>query len=298
MLHYLRKIIKKNKALRRVIGYYVASSGLVDSYFRCYKVSPDWQLRIENSLSSTDNAFIPRVRHAGSIKNGTQIMHNGLRIRLGSYYGPEYSQMLIKNKGVHEPQEERVFQEVLKTLPSEAVMIEMGAFWSFYSMWFNKSISHARNFMIEPDDFNLGQGKRNFRLNGLQGEFIQAFVGNTTSAINGVPAIRIDDFIKSKSLEFIHVLHSDIQGYEFEMLLGASKSIDENKIGYVFISTHSNDVHYKCLNFLLEKCFKIVASADLNETYSEDGLIVGCSPNFNSIQSISISSKNSGTNTA
>ena len=39
-------------------------------------------------------------------------MHNGLKIHLGSYYGPEGATQLIINKGVHEPQEEYVFQEV------------------------------------------------------------------------------------------------------------------------------------------------------------------------------------------
>jgi hypothetical protein len=44
-------------------------------------------------------------------------------------------------------------------------MIELGAFWSFYSMWFNKEVENAINYMVEPDSFNLGQGKRNFKLN-------------------------------------------------------------------------------------------------------------------------------------
>jgi hypothetical protein len=122
-------------------------------------VSAIWQKRINHVLESADNKFIPKVEDAGEIRNGTQVMHNGLLIKLGSYYGPEYSKMLLLSKGVHEPQEERVFQEVLKAMPSGAIMLEMGVFWSFYSLWFQKEIKHAVNFMVEPDTFNLGQEK-------------------------------------------------------------------------------------------------------------------------------------------
>jgi len=177
MLQTIRRIGQKNPLIRNFLGYHLASSGLFDKVILNYKLSESWKKRIDEVLSSPDNDFIPRSENAGKIKNGKQTMHNGLKIHLGSYYGPEYSQMLLLNKGVHEPQEERVFLEALKTIPSGAVMIEMGAFWSFYSMWFNSKIQNGRNFMIEPDAFNMGHGKRNFKLNRLKGEFVQAFVG-------------------------------------------------------------------------------------------------------------------------
>lgn len=148
-------------------------------------------------LSSTDNDLIPKVQDAGKIKYGKQIMHNGLKINLGSYYGPEYSNMLMLSKGVHEPQEERIFGEVLNYLKGGSVMIEMGAYWSFYSMWFNQKIKDAKNYMIEPDEFNLAQGKRNFALNGLKGNFTQAFIGKKYQD-SKPPVISVDYFMKKK----------------------------------------------------------------------------------------------------
>src|SRR5882724_12469348 len=177
MLSAIRIFIRRNLFFRKLIGYHIASSGLLDSFFRNYKISDHWENRIQNVLQSSDSDYIPKVENAGKINGGKQIMHNGLKINLGSYYGPEYSKMLLLSKGVHEPQEERVFMEVLKTLPANSIMIEMGAFWSFYSMWFQKEIKNAINYMIEPDEFNLGQGIRNFKLNGFKGSFTQAFVG-------------------------------------------------------------------------------------------------------------------------
>ncbi|MEO8769702.1 MAG: FkbM family methyltransferase [Ferruginibacter sp.] len=269
----------------------MASSGIFDSYFKNYKVSPNWENRIGHVLSSTDSDFIPKVKDAGKIMNGKQIMHNGLFIHLGSYYGPEYSRMLYLSKGIHEPQEERVFMEVLKEMPEGSLMIEMGAFWSFYSMWFQKEVKNAVNFMIEPDAFNIGHGRRNFRLNKFKGNFIQAFVGKESTLDKNSKTICIDDFIEQNSISFVHMLHSDIQGFEYEMLLGAKKAFLEKKIGYVFISTHSNKLHYDCLEFLKTNNFVIIASADIDESFSEDGLIAARAPYFKGISSVDISKR-------
>jgi methyltransferase FkbM-like protein len=291
LLSSIRNFGRKNLLLRKFIGYYLASSGLFDSFFRKYKVSPEWEKRISYVLSSADNDFIPRFTDAGKIENGKQLMHNGLRIYLGSYYGPEYSRMLLLSRGVHEPQEERVFMEVLKDIGENGVMIEMGAFWSFYSMWFKKEVRGAVNYMIEPDAFNLGQGKRNFRLNNMDGKFIQAFVGKTSSRNKNGSTICVDDLVKAEQISFIDILHSDIQGFEYEMLLGAEKTFENKMIGYIFISTHSNVLHYKCLDFLIHKGFFIIASADIDESFSEDGLIVARAPYFHGIGQIAISKR-------
>jgi hypothetical protein len=291
MLGTLRKLFRKNLFIRKLVGYHLASSGLFDNYFRTYKVSPAWKKRIDHVLSSSDNDFIPRVKDAGKIISGRQILHNGIKVNLGSYYGPEYSRMLMMSKGVHEPQEERVFMEVLKTLPAQAVMIEMGAFWSFYSMWFNKEIEGAVNFMIEPDEFNMGQGQRNFRLNGLKGKFVNAFIGSESIKNGGTPTLSVDDIIRENAIEFVHLLHSDIQGYEYEMLQGAKHAIEQDKIGYIFISTHSNDIHSKCVQFLIDHGFEIIAAADIDESFSEDGLIVASAPHFKRMGSINISKR-------
>lgn len=291
MIRQIRVFARKNLFFRKLIGYHLASSGLFDSFFKNYKVNELWEKRIADVLSSGDNKFIPKVENAGVIKGGRQIMHNGIKIHLGSYYGPEYSKMLLLSKGVHEPQEERIFMEVLKTLPDNSVMIEMGAFWSFYSMWFNKQIKGAVNYMIEPDTFNLGQGKRNFKLNNMKGNFIQGFVGSSPEQKGNVQTVSVDQVVEKYSLTFIQMLHSDIQGFEYEMLLGAKNTFDDKKVGYVFISTHTNEVHYKCLDFLTARSFVIIANINLDETFSEDGLIAARAADFKGIDAINVSKK-------
>ncbi len=156
MFSFIGKYIRTNLFLRKFVAHTLAPSGLFDSYFRNYKLDSYWQFRVKEVLDVPDTAFIKKVSNAGQIIKGKQIMHNGLCILLGSYYGPEVTVMLAKNKGVHEPQEEHVFQEVLKERTEGAIMIEMGAFWAFYSMWFHQKVKNTRNFMMESDPFIQG----------------------------------------------------------------------------------------------------------------------------------------------
>lgn len=260
-LLYLRDIIKPKKLEQRPITDF-------------------WKKRIDDVLICKDNAFIPRVPNAGSINKDVQIMYNGLKIRLGSYYGSAnhiagQHKLLEANKGVHEPQEERVFHEVLQWMPPQASMIELGAFWSFYSMCFNKAVSNSFNYMIEPVAENLYCGKRNFQLNNMKGDFTQAYLGQQSDdRWYSIKTVCIDDFVKRKKIQHVNLLHSDIQGYEYEMLLGAEKTIKAKMVDYIFISTHSNELHANCRDFLEKHNFVVIADADLDQTFSYDGLIV------------------------
>jgi hypothetical protein len=274
LLDKIRVFARSSLVLRKFIAFNLTPSGFFDNVILNYKLNDTMQRRLDETCASPDNAKIPRVEKAGEVVKGKQIMHNGIKINLGSYYGPEIARILFNNKGVHEPQEEYVFSIVLKSIPEGATMIEMGSFWSFYSMWFQKVIPKAKNFMIEPDPFNIVSGKKNFRLNRFKGNFTQAFVGGKSGKIDGIKMVSVDDFVDDKKIEFIHILHSDIQGFEYDMLQGAQKTIDAKRIGYIFLSTHTNELHYQCLDFLKSAGFKIIATADLNQTYSEDGLIV------------------------
>ena len=263
------------------------------------------ETRINLAASCHDCDYIPKVTNAGNIEiyNGVpvQIMHNGVRVLLGGYHGNWMSTIISILKGHHEPQEEKVFYEVLKTIPNKATMIELGSSWAYYSAWFNKAIVGAFNYMIEPHPEKLALGKKNFVLNDMVGTFYNAFIGSTTDR-NAVfidwdekefilPKICIDDFVMENKINFIHILHSDIQGAEYEMLLGAQKTMLDKKIGYIFISTHGN-WHKQCYNFLKNFDFIIIAEHTPQESYSGDGLIVGRHSSYPGLNYIEISKNN------
>ena len=45
----------------------------------------------------------------------------------------------------------------------------------------------------------------------------------------------------------------------------------------MFISTHSDYLHYKCIELLQENKYRIIASADFEtDTFCFDGIIVAC----------------------
>jgi len=227
----------------------------------------NWDERIRLVKESPDNKLIPKHELAGKIHDGYLYLHNGIKVHKESYYGYCMLKMLVENEGVHEPQEEKAFHEVLKYIKPNGTMIELGSYWSFYSLWFKK-FNKGKTIMVEPDIKNLEFGKMNFSLNEEEGFFYNKFV----SSGKNDGTISVDELFELEKIDRLSICHSDIQGYEYQMLLGCTKNLD--KIDYFFISTHGDTVHNDCMNFLKNNNFKILCSANGSETYSYDGLIV------------------------
>ncbi|MEO1448474.1 MAG: FkbM family methyltransferase [Bacteroidota bacterium] len=239
----------------------------------------DWKARIKMVQEAPDNALIPRHPDAGKLIGGDFVMHNGIRINPMSYYSSGNLVLLEANKGVHEPQEEYVFQEVLKSLEPGSVMIELGAFWAFYSLWFQEVVPEAKSYMVEP--VNVWQGQENFRLNRKKGVFKKAMVGAKPAKLdNGEEVVSVDSFVKAQNISRIDILHSDIQGYELDMLKGCEEVLRQGLVRYFFISTHSNELHDACVDFLKEAGFEILNSVNKDQSYAFDGLLVAHNPKF------------------
>jgi hypothetical protein len=79
--------------------------------------------------------------------------------------------------------------------------------------------------------------------------------------------------------ERLAILHADTQGHEIDALLGAKNSLSRKVIDYVFLSSHANELHRRCIETLRQHEYRILADIDLLETFSFDGLIVGQSSN-------------------
>jgi FkbM family methyltransferase len=238
-----------------------------------------WEQRIEEVIACPDNVNLPRVQDAGKIVDGYQIMHNGLKVTVDGYYGDGITRMLKKNRGCHEPQEELVFQAVLSRLPEAAVMVECGAYWAFYSMWFGQALPQTQMFLIEPEAQNLQIGQQNFAMNGYVGNFTHAYIGDKPGvAADGIEIVQIDDFFARHHLDYVHILHSDIQGYEMELLHGAVQTLATRRVRYYFISTHSEELHEQCVAFLKEYDYAVDVSISPAQSYSMDGILVARDP--------------------
>ncbi len=242
---------------------------------------PTYQMqRALRTVLGDDADYIPKVVGAGEIFYDEavpyQLMHNGVKIVLNSYYDVQWLTDVIHGlKGHHEPQEEKCFYEVLKYMPENAIMIELGSYWAYYSLWFNFRVKNAKTYLIEPDVRRLEIGKKNFELNNKVGIFRRGFAGKMIDEdpdIMGAEWISLDDFIESQGIEHVNILHADIQGGESDMLQTTVKHVDT--IDYFFISTHGDHIHLSCLHFFKTHGFTILAEHTSPESCSGDGLIV------------------------
>lgn len=248
-------------------------------HFASEAVRRHWAARIDLVVRCADNAYISRVAGAGEVRGGYQRMHNGQEVIAGGYCGFDVLRMLKFNRGVHEPQEERVFQDVLPFVPEGATMIELGCYWAFYSMWLLQKVKRSRSILVEPVPSGIAVGKHNLKRNGLEAEFIAAHIGrNDGIPFDHTPAITVDEILKSRGIETLHILHADIQGAELEMLDGCEDAFKNRRIHFIFISSHSNQLHDACEARLRERGFEVLASINMDDSYSEDGLLVAKLP--------------------
>jgi len=225
-------------------------------------------------ISSPEYAFIPKHPDAGSCQGGYLVMHNGVRVLPTCYIGWQNYALLRASKGVHEPEEERVFMDVLKTLKPGATMVELGAYWAFYSLWFQQTVPNARSILVEPMLSNLNYGRKNFQINGRQGEFIHALVGDEERRGDGERTVTVDSLVRDYRLDTIDILHADIQGFEDAMLAGGRTALQSGMVKWVFISTHSEQLHEDCRNGLLKYGYVLVAQAQAREINGPDGVLV------------------------
>ncbi len=233
----------------------------------------DFLGRFREVISDPLNLLIERVPAAGFVDGDLVYLHNGLRVPVsgpGAYFG-QFSELLVLNRGVHEPLEEYVFQQVLKRLPDSPSMIELGAYWAHYSMWFKKQRPKGEVILVEPDAECLKVGRDNFARNGFRGEFIQAFVG--------AGKFEIDAFFRNRKIKQLDILHADIQGFETEMLQGAQDVLAKHRVHYLFISTHSQAIHGAIVGQLNQLGYRVEVSCDVDvQTTSFDGLVFASAP--------------------
>ena len=256
--------------------------------YKDYKYVDSYMDRV---MQCKDTDYIPKVENAGEVimkdEFKCQVMHNGVLIHEGCYHQAWVTDIIKALKGHHEPQEEKLFYEVLNIVPKGGVMVECGSFWSYYSLWFHKEIEEAKNIMIEPMPLKCELGKLNFELNNFDGEFINGYIGNQYNenstfldwdgARYDIPSVTIDHLFDKYYLEKIDVLHADIQNNEMTLLNGSINALTNKKIDYLFLGTHSYNA--PIVDRLESLGYHIVESFEVWETYFDDGLILACSPN-------------------
>jgi len=257
--------------------------------------------RIEITSNCHDSDYIPKCENAGNVialSNGimVQLMFNGLKVVAGGYYG-DWMQQIIQNLyGHHEPQEEKVFFEIVKAIKqikgSEAplAIMELGSFWSYYSLWFSVEFPKSKALLIEPDVNYLNVGVKNFELNGLKGFFVNEvvskedkneidFVQESDGKKIKVKVFDFDNTLKLNNLNSVDILMCDIQGHESYFFHQINRALKGGKVQIAIISTHHKSIsgswttHENLLKYLTEIGGHIIAEHSVSESFSGDGLI-------------------------
>jgi FkbM family methyltransferase len=252
--------------------------------------------RAQLTASCRDTDAIPKVDNAGAVlstpEGSVQVMHNGVLVREGCYYGDWMTEIIRNLRGHHEPQEEVVFHEIVELLAADTprpTMLELGAFWSYYSLWLLQRVPDARALLVEPDPNNLQVGKANLALNGRRAEILQAAVGSqplpprpfvcdSDSQSRLVPTESLSSLMTHFGASRLDLLLLDVQGAELDFLEGG-RSVLADHVRFVMVSTHHHTIsgdpatHQRCLQLLTGLGAHILAEHTVAESFSGDGFI-------------------------
>jgi FkbM family methyltransferase len=249
------------------------------------------------TISCRDSDPIAKVPDAGRTLEvdgeRVQVMHNGIRVVHGGYHGDWMAHIIRGLRGHHEPQEEVVFDRLLRYVRDGSLIVELGAFWAYYTQWYLRDVPGSRALCIEPDPHNLSIGRRNSTLNGNAARirFEQAWIGGEPAAAHSAVGESSPDPLVLPQLDFagvralcpqspIEVLHLDIQGAELGFLRSIPTRSARDALRFVMLSTHHSSIsgstttHPDCLDALRALGATILVEHDVIESYSGDGLIL------------------------
>lgn len=247
------------------------------------------------TISCRDADIVPKVAGAGrTIELGNdkvQVMHNGLKVLYGGYYGEWMAHIIRGLNGHHEPQEELLFHNLLRYVRDGTRIVELGSFWAYYSLWYLQVVPGSTALCVEPDVNHLKVGVKNAELNAMteRTRFLNAWVGGaalsvliagteTSTGPQALPVFNAPALLDHAGGD-IELLHLDIQGAELALLRSIDAAISP-RVRFVMVSTHhssisgSPTIHGDCVEALRALGASILVEHDVVESYSGDGLIL------------------------
>ncbi|SFW92139.1 FkbM family methyltransferase [Amycolatopsis australiensis] len=255
--------------------------------------------RMLATAACTDADAIPKVADAGTCREHdgrrVQVMHNGLLVEEGGYYGAWMAEVIRALRGHHEPQEEIVFHRILERLAADGgapAMIEFGSFWMYYGLWFCHAIPAGHAVGLEPDPAWLDVGRRNAALNGYQDRvrFVQAAIGaqpgrplaftaESDGRIHDVVQHDLASLMAETGLDHVDLVLADVQGAETVLIDRARGDLEAGRVRFLVVSTHHHTIsgdpltHQNALEQLVAAGAHVIAEHSIGESVSGDGLI-------------------------
>ena len=94
------------------------------------------------------------------------------------------------------------------------------------------------------------------------------------------PSTTVDRLCAEYGLDDLDMLHADIQGAEVEMIEGADRMLSGPHIGFLFISTHSDDLHAAVKKSLVTYGYQPFLDIPPSQSYSVDGIVAASAPSI------------------
>ena len=142
-------------------------------------------------------------------------------------------------------------------------MIELGSNQSYYSLLFKHilGVDNTLNIMVEPYLKYFEASKGQFALNNCDGRFYHRCIGanwGNRKDVFDVPSITLHEILQEQNLNSIDVIQCDIDESELYMLESNLDFYKEHKTEFLFLGTHSIDLHSKCRDKLTNLGYTIL----------------------------------------
>ena len=170
-------------------------------------------------------------------------------------------------------------------------MIEIGAFWAYYTAWFLSAVPGSTAVCLEPDPRNAACGRRNLDLNGLAATWVTGAAGRTFEAgaqfkprpdrdAISVPVHGLASLLGAAGHGPVEMLHIDAQGAELPFLESLADPAVIGTVRFLVVSSHDQRItgspttHEDCLRVISRLGGTLLAEHSVEESFSGDGLIV------------------------
>ena len=178
---------------------------------------------------------------------------------------------------------EKYMLQMVKADPNRSyTMIELGSNQAYYSLMFHailkKFNSNPVNILIEAREDHIDRGVDHFNLNnfdvvsklctiGTLEKVVEALRTNwPDTTAESIPHLNhnwttLTDIFNEYNLEYLDVLHCDIDFCEMVLFDTAEEIFKQKKIKYIFLSTHGI-FHERSLEFLKDCGYEILLNND------------------------------------
>ena len=173
---------------------------------------------------------------------------------------------------------EKLCTTLLKTEQQHFKMVELGSNQAYYSLMFKAMCNYHKKtstvVCVEPNDRHMIRGKETFYLNNLEALFCDYIIGDKelikkdldSSSLPGGSEfllvtkkriLSLSQLLELYNIEELDILHMDVDHSERAVLASSAHLFKNKKIKTIFISTHREDLHKYCFDFLKECGYKL-----------------------------------------